>query len=356
MATFRKNIRKDGTVSYRAIVRLSGYPPKYATFPRMTDAKGWACTIENEMRSGRYKYEMLAQKRTAEELIEKYIDTVLKAKSNKLRYTSMQHAQLLWWKERIGKYALAHVTPAIIGECRDELLSGKHGKRKAPGTVNRYLAALSHVLTTAVREWGWLSQNPMAGVRRPAEPRGRVRFLTDRERELLLNACKKEKRVPLYLIVVLAISTGARKAELLGLQWKDVDMKRGCVTVHETKNGERRSLFLSGLALQLLNTYAKYRAKRSGYVFSSRNANQPMTIDLQWKRATARAGLSDFRFHDLRHTCASYLAMNEASIAEIAEVLGHKTLSMVKRYAHLSKTHTASVVASMNDKVFGVHQ
>ena len=78
-----------------------------------------------------------------------------------------------------------------------------------------------------------------------------------------------------------------------------------------------------------------------------------MSVDEAWKYAVKRAELVDFRFHDLRHTCASYLAMNGASLMEIAEVLGHKTLAMVKRYAHLSEAHTAGVVARMNAAIFG---
>jgi integrase len=88
-------------------------------------------------------------------------------------------------------------------------------------------------------------------------------------------------------------------------------------------------------------------------VFPSKNFKDPIDIRTPWETAIKRAKVSDFRFHDLRHSAASYLAMNGASLAEIAEILGHKTLQMVKRYSHLSESHTSKVVAAMNEKLFG---
>jgi integrase len=96
------------------------------------------------------------------------------------------------------------------------------------------------------------------------------------------------------------------------------------------------------------------RSKVSPLVFPSpREPNRPWESRAAWLTAIEKAKLEDFRFHDLRHSAASYLAMNGASLNEIAEVLGHKTLAMVKRYAHLSEVHTAGVVESMNKKIFG---
>lgn len=184
------------------------------------------------------------------------------------------------------------------------------------------------------------------------EPRGRVRFLSDDERERLLKACKASDSKYLYLIVVLALSTGGRRMEVIGLKWSDVDFNRGIITLHETKNGERRVLPLAGHALALMKEHAKVRQLNCEYVFPSHNFKNPIDIRTPWETALKRADIEDFRFHDLRHSAASYLAMNGASLAEIAEILGHKTLQMVKRYAHLSEAHTSKVVAAMNQKIF----
>ena len=232
---------------------------------------------------------------------------------------------------------------SLLASCRDELAASR-----SPATVNRYIAALSHVFTIAMKEWEWLDASPIQRLRKLKENRGRLRFLSDNERAALLDACMLEKRKPLFLIVVLAISTGARKQELLSLQWRDVDFDRNQIIVQETKNDERRALFIYGTAHNLL--WKHHVFIRSPYVFPDRSGKNPVNIDREFHRARCRAGIPDFHFHDLRHTAASYMAMNGASTADIAEALGHKSLSMVKRYAHLSQTHVAKVVASMSER------
>ena len=110
---------------------------------------------------------------------------------------------------------------------------------------------------------------------------------------------------------------------------------------------------LTGIALELMQQHAMERNHDSVFVFPSRNGRKPADIRTSWEEAVERAEIEDFHFHDLRHSAASYLAMNGATPSEIAEILGHKTLDMVKRYAHLSEAHTAGVVARMNEKIFG---
>lgn len=243
----------------------------------------------------------------------------------------------------------------MIAEKRDQLAQGvtARGTKRTPATVNRYLSVLSHLFTIAIKEWGWLTENPLSKITKLKEPRGRVRYLSDNEREALLLACKESKNPYLYLIVVLALSTGARRMEILSLRWEDVDLNRKVIVLHQTKNSERRILPIAGLALTLMEQHAKIIKFGTDLIFPSHNSKKPMDIRKPWEIALKHAGIENFRFHDLRHSAASYLAMNGASLAEIAEVLGHKTLQMVKRYAHLSEAHTAKVVASMNERIFG---
>ncbi len=193
----------------------------------------------------------------------------------------------------------------------------------------------------------------MRKVTKPKEPRGRVRFLSDDERIRLLASCKESNSPYLYAATVLALSTGGRRMEVLGLRWSDIDFVRSVITLHETKNGERRILPLAGYALTLIKELANSRPPDCDWVFPGNDRKAPVDIRTPWENALKRAGISDFKFHDLRHSCASYLAMDGASLAEIAEILGHKTLQMVKRYAHLSDSHTSKVVARMNEKIFG---
>ena len=128
---------------------------------------------------------------------------------------------------------LADSTPGRIAEHRDTLT---HAHRAA-STVNCYLSALSHAFFIAVREWGWLDDSPMRNVTKPREPRGRVRFLGDQERHQLLEACQTSRKPYLYTIVVLGLSRGARRGELLSLRWPDVDLKRSTLTFQQTRTG-----------------------------------------------------------------------------------------------------------------------
>lgn len=284
----------------------------------------------------------------------RFITEVLPKKSP--HAASAQKAQILWWKDQLGDYVLADVTPALITECQDKLLSGttKRSRQRSSSIVVRYMAALSHAFTVAVNEWGWLEDSPMRKVKKPSEPRGRFRFLSDEERERLLEACEKSEYPYLYPVFVLAISTEMRQGEIMGLTWDSVDLHQSGITLHDTKNGERRVVPVVGKALELLKDHAKVKRSDTSLLFPSKvDSQKPMDLRAPWKAALTKAGIEDFRFHDLRHSAASYLAMNGASLAEIAEVLGHKTLQMVKRYAHLSEAHTAGVVERMNKSIFG---
>jgi integrase len=353
MANIEKRIARNGETTFRVKVRLKGVPVQSATFDKLKGAKDWAQQTETAIREGRYFKMKEAEKHTLTETIDRYVKNVIptkpKAEPNRL-------IQLAWWKAQLGTYVLADITPAIIAQHRDKLLTGDSGKRRSHATVNRYLAALSHVFTIATNEWGWLDSSPVRKVTKMKEPRGRVRFLSDEERGRLLVACRTSSYSHLYLVVVVALSTGARRMEVLGLRYQDMDVTRCVITLHDTKNGERRILPLTGHALELMQDHIeKIRLLNCDLVFPGHKNKKPMDIRTPFDNALKQAGITDFRFHDLRHSAASYLAMSGASLAEIAEVLGHKTLSMVKRYSHLSEAHTSKVVAKMNNAIFENH-
>jgi integrase len=353
MATITKRLTVENKPYYTVQVRLKGYPAQTATFNRLTDAKRWAQDTESAIREGRHFKTAEAKKHTLGELIDRYIKDVLPTKP---KQAPAQRPQLERWKAELGSYLLSDITPALIVEVRDKLLSepAPRGNTRNPATVVRYMAALSHAFTIAVNEWQWLEDSPMRKVKKPKESKGRVRFLDDYERQRLLSACQQSSNKQLYLCVILALSSGMRQGELMGLKWQDVNLKDGYIILHETKNGERRRVPLSGLALSLLQEHAKVRRIDTDLLFPGTiHKDKPIDLRKPFETALKAAEITNFHWHDLRHCTASYLAMNGASLAEIAEVLGHKTLQMVKRYAHLSDGHVSNVVASMNAKIFG---
>lgn len=356
MANIEKRINNDRKTSYRVKVRLRGFPVQSATFERLTDAKKWAQSTESAIRENRHFKTNEARRHTLADLIDRYIKDVIPSKPKSAK---VQTQQLGWWREMMGQYSLADITPSLLAEYRDKLAGGitPRGKPRSPATVVRYLAVLSHAFSIAVKEWEWIESSPITKVSKPKEPRGRVRFLSDDERKRLLIACKSSSNPYLYPVVVLALSTGMRYGEIMGLTWDHVDLDLGRGVLHETKNGERRAIAITSHALEVLKGLNKVRRIDGNYIFPSkiiagRGQQKPIDLRAPWEAALKSAEIKDFRFHDLRHSAASSLAMNGASLAEIAEVLGHKTLQMVKRYAHLSEGHTARVVQSMNEKIF----
>lgn len=348
MANIRKRVLANGKTRFNVQIRLRGHPTRSATFRRKTDAKRWAQQTEAAILEGRYFKTAESNRRTLAELIDRYCEFVVATGS---KGHKKSRSLLARWRDELGDYMISDVTPARIAEVRDRLRlePTSRSKRRSPATVNRYLGALSHAFTIATREWEWAEDNPVRKVSRLREPRGRVRFLDDDERERLLAACRASWDDRLYPLVLLAVSTGARQGELMSLKWRDVDLTRGVGILHDTKNGERRAIALTGPALEILIERSENRHPTNDAIFASSDGRAWFPLR-PWRAALRESGIADFRFHDLRHTAASYLAMSGATTAEIAEVLGHKTLQMVKRYSHLTESHTHSVVARMNEK------
>ncbi len=157
-----------------------------------------------------------------------------------------QTAQLHWWKKKIGHYLLSDITPSLIAEQRDNLLREvtNRGEFRSAATAVRYMAALSHAFTVAVKEWGWIDDSIVKSQNQ--KNRGRVRFLDEDERTRLLAACRKVK-ILISIHHCIGLSTGMRQGEILNLKWSDVDIERGRVILHETKNGEIRQVLLLGM-------------------------------------------------------------------------------------------------------------
>ena len=250
--------------------------------------------------------------------------------------------RLNFWCSLFGDKPVGKLTSAMVrAELKKLISSGKQ-----PPTANRYKSALGSLFTYLANEYD-IEHNPTRNIKQFTENNGRTRFLTEGELLRLFNASKQSGWDRLYLLVLMAVSTGARRTELLTLEWSDIDFKARTAKLKQTKNGEQRILTLTPVVVTEL---MKHRGI-DGYIFPhfSNMKGYFRNFDCYWQEALTEAEITNFRFHDLRHTCASMLAMNGASLLEIAEVLGHKSITMTQRYSHLCTAHKAS----LTDRVFG---
>jgi integrase len=249
--------------------------------------------------------------------------------------------RLLYWVSIFGNKPVGKVTHQQI-KAELKLLSID----KAPATLNRYKSSIGSLYSFLLHEFD-VDYNPVKGIKQYTENNARTRFLSDVELPRLFKVVKKSKWDQLYLLVLMAITTAAKCTEMTSLTWECVNLKTKTAHLPKTKNGEQRILTLTN---DVVTELMKYR-KISGFVFP--HPLDPkryfQNFDIHWQGALSDANISDFRFHDLRHTCASLLAMNGASLLEIAQVLGHKSITMTQRYSHLCVEHKAK----LTDRVFG---
>lgn len=349
MATFVKRPGPRG-VRWRAVIRRKGHEAS-DTFSSKAEAEEWAIETEAEIDKGKFT-RVEALRHNVKEMVDRYLSDV--APSLKSRRERIRH--LRWWEREIGQVKLAHVTPALIAEKRDALARGETVRGVRSGaTVNRYLAALSHAFTMAVKEWGWMDSNPVRSVSRKKEPRGRVRFLDDDELKRLLRAAKESDDPRLFPLLVLSLSTGLRQGEALRLRWRDVDLREGVAVIDQTKNEDRRAVPVTGFAAEVLQEFRKVQSiNKDALVFADTTGSDEATFPRwEWERALNAAKIEDFRWHDTRHCAASALAQSGASLMEIAQVLGHRTLQMVMRYSHLTHQTTTKAVARATKHQFG---
>lgn len=352
-----------GRISYRVQVRSVGRHWQSPTFTNRTDAEQWAYLTEVAIRREHDASRAPAQEIRFGKVAERYKAVVLSDFNASAQQNRGAHID--WWVSRFGHLPLSTITEEEIAKARDALAIEGRARSLGPGriksyasrhtrspaTVNRYLYSLSHLFTVAVKDWDLLDRNPVRSVQKEIEPRRRARFLSDDERVRLLNECRKSRWSSLYCLVLLAISTGARRGELINLKWSEISLRSASpeIFLRETKNGDSRFVPLFGQSLSILRRLKRRCRSRCQYVFPAPGSNNRpyYFFDAHWYRALEAAAIEDFRFHDLRHTCASYLARQGTSLLEIADVLGHRSLRMTLRYAHLADSHKRTCLARM---------
>lgn len=332
--------RGERGIRWQWRVTIHGHPPRYGTCPTRTCAEACAKKAEESIRQGR-----ILGRLTLAEIIDRYAESYLPKIPDS---AAMYRRHLAFWRTELGDYAASVVTAPIIAEARDHLrrTPGRGGRLRSASTVNRYLTTLSSVYAWAQdTERGYVDRNPVREVKPLPEPPGRVRFLSrpvDEElSELtrLLAACEASESPILFDVVVLLLCTGCRESEVLWLRRSDIRLAEGGFTLpkERTKTEQARFVPLEGPALEVVQRRLKIPAFGSPFVFAGRKRARPAGFPWRaWRTALRRAGISDFRPHDLRHTHGSYLGMLGKSLPEIMAALGHKTPTVALRYVHLA--------------------
>lgn len=341
---------------YKATVTLKGCPRKSKTFDRKTDAAEWAQKTEYEFKHQRDFGHAHYKQKTLNEAIQRYLDSL--ASVNPRRHAGVAPL-LAWWSSRIGETKLGDLSKDLILQQRDQQkASHVRDKPSLPklsnARVNRSVAALKRLLNVATDEWGWMPKNPLDGIKMLPEPTGRTRHLQSDELERLLKAARQSDNPDLHAIILLALTTGARRGEIERIRLRDIDLKQQKILLPITKNGKPRILHLVDPALGFIKEICARPGKTGdSYAFASPcEPSRPNSFRRAWKTTMKRAGLTDFRFHDLRHTAASYFAGHGAGLHQISELLGHSSYQVTRRYTHLVEKDMAAIVATTASKVF----
>jgi len=269
------------------------------------------------------------QKIKFEDLARDYLE--IYSKPNKKSYHSDCDLVKALGKYFNGKYINEITTMSV------EKFKIERAKEVSPATVNRALACLKGIYNKGI-QWGKIDSNPVSGVKLFRENNKRLRYLEKEEIAKLLANCDDH----LKPIVIVALNTGMRKGEILGLKWRDIEFKRNIIYLLNTKNSEKREIPLNEQAKVAVIRVRKH--PNSPYVFCNKNGKPYGDIKKSFLTALKRCSIINFHFHDLRHTFASHLVMSGVDLNTVRELMGHKSLDMTLRYSHLSPDHKKRAV------------
>ena len=246
------------------------------------------------------------------------------------------------WKQSFGNVPLEELTQKRVEQF---LTWGMESEKRnwSSATRNRHLTMLKAMFNKG-KEWELAMHNSAAGIKPLRENGARIRFLDIVEIRALLEAADDEFRP----ILIAALHTGMRRGEILNLRWEDVNLKNRIITVQESKSGKKRMIPIDDTLYGTLRLLPS-RFHR-GYVFPLPGKPERRWQDFRKRFASAvkKAGIKDFRFHDTRHTFASHLVMNGVDIKSVQELLGHASLAMTMKYAHLAPDHRLRAIKTLD--------
>ncbi len=283
-----------------------------------------------EIAEGKYLDIKREKKLRFDDFAIQYLNMYCKTNHKNWQRTDASNIRLLK-KHFSGKY-LHEITSKDIEQYKADRLN-----EVTPSTVNRGLACLKSMYNRAI-EWELAESNPALRVKLLRENNKRMRFLEKEEIARLLTNCKPR----LKFIVIVALNTGMRKSEILNLKWQDYDFNRGLLYLRNTKSGEKREVPVNEQVKNALVSIPKN--PKSDYIFSNKDGKPCQSVRKAFYNALRKAKITEFRFHDLRHTFASHLVQSGIDLNTVRELLGHASLKMTIRYAHLSPNHKKQAV------------
>lgn len=326
-------ITKRGPYQYQAIIRRKGFPSQTKTFESRMDAEAWARSIESKMDDNSFRDRRSLVRMTLHDALERYVSQVTPTKRG-----ASQERQRIRQLQRhpLAMRSLDSLLAKDFAAYRDARL-----EEVSPTSVRLELALLSHLYTIAIKEWSLPLIHELKNVRKPSAGHGRDRRLQGSEEERLLDAIQRPEamgsKVWLDACVRLAIETGMRAGEILSCEWRQVDLHRGCIRLELTKNGSKRTVPLSVEAVRILDALPRRGVEVIGMFYDTSG------LDRALKRACTAAGITNLKFHDLRHEAASRLAPH-MRVQDLAKVMGWKTLQMAMRYYNPSDEELVRLV------------
>ncbi|NRP53655.1 MULTISPECIES: site-specific integrase [unclassified Marinobacterium] len=332
MATIRP-IKGKKSTSYRVEAMIAGTRSS-KTFKTKSEALRYQAHLTLKSDSIAHQNYNLLQTMSLSELLDEFLC------SYKGKDTSL-HQRIMWWRSELGHYAVGKISKKLIRDSLKKLQT----KGLSNATYNRYKAALSSAFTFADDEYD-TQFNPARQVKQLPENKSIDNPLNLDSVEAILKACKKSSWERLYMFVVMALHTGARRSELLGLKWSDINFTNQTAYLSKTKNGDPRILPLNS---EVIAELQKYRVVGNSYVFPHPTSpHKPfVNIDKHWYKALKIASVGHYRIHDLRHTTGTWLANANIPITAIQQVMGHKTIQTTQRYIHHDILHKSKVLQSV---------
>lgn len=291
--------------------------------------------VSNQIAEGKWFDVDEGRERTFEELAEKYETQIFK----ELKSYRNNRCFLNQLKDFFGAYRLKNITPALIDDFRQK----RKSQGVKPTTINKQLSIIKRMFNLAQKRWLWIKETPFIEMEANADNK-RTRHLTYDEFHRLLGFCDSW----LKNIVIVAAWTGLRRENVVKLRKIQVNLFAKEITVDgmETKNGENLRIPIAGPAYEVLEVLIINDKTNSSYVFKDENGKpyNPKNVYKVFKKSLERAGIEDFRFHDLRHCFASWNRQAGVDIYTLAELMGHKDTTMTMRYAHITPVHLTKAI------------